>query len=193
MFLLNSFVQSIGHYLQWVTVVGWDCDTWPSLTGGLLSNGKNGWTHDDGTWKTTAKGWATSPRGGEFGESQHHRHQTRLRIHSRFRHEGEPAPDSILWMTGQIFYWGWWISWAPKHARSQTVERLRVRRPVSVWILLPDHSRFSWNQDATCRRDDHRYCRLGVDWSKGSGSVGRWTFRSKINKLSRTCDSIHHG
>ena len=29
-FLLNSFVQSMGHYVQWVTQLGWDTDTWPA-------------------------------------------------------------------------------------------------------------------------------------------------------------------
>ncbi|EKX40613.1 hypothetical protein GUITHDRAFT_88699 [Guillardia theta CCMP2712] len=53
-FLLNSYVQSLGYYITYVTQVGFECDTWPQL-------------NFDSTWINS---WT-------------------------------------------IFYWGWWISWAP--------------------------------------------------------------------------------
>ena len=113
MFLLSSVTQSIGHYLQWITVVGWDCDAWPILTQGLLGAGTNGWTHDDGSWKTTAKSWA----GYALGKSNEHNVIDAVRATA-----GGELDATAMWGKRTyfgfmddwtIFYWGWWISWAP--------------------------------------------------------------------------------
>ena len=74
-----------------------------------------------------------------------------------------------------IFYWGWWISWAPfvgmfiaRISRGRTVgqgHQGRVRRPVSVWILLPDHSRFSRNKM-------QRIAEMAIDKCKRPDSTG---------------------
>ena len=60
-----------------------------------------------------------------------------------------------------IFYWGWWISWAPfvgmfiaRISRGRTVGQvIRARSSPRVCsILLPHRFGLSWNQDATHRR-----------------------------------------
>ena len=127
MFLLNSVVQSIGHYLQWVTVIGWDCDAWPVLTQAVLGARKNGWAlESDGSWKTTKKTWAAYA----LGRSSEHNIIDAVRATAGTQSVTSAASDSSLASTAAnsmwgvrttfgfmddttIFYWGWWISWAP--------------------------------------------------------------------------------
>ena len=203
MFLLNSFVQSIGHYLQWVTVVGWDCDTWPSLTGGLLSNGKNGWTHDDGTWKTTAKGWA----GYALGRSGEHNI-----IDSVHTVAGNPTQDfDTMWgkRTGfyfmddwTIFYWGWWISWAPfvgmfiaRISRGRTVGQLIKGAFVAPCLFGFFYLTILGSLGIKMQRIAEMAIgtSASVDWSKGSGSVDCDAFGYASNKLSSTATGYAAG
>ena len=203
MFLLNSFVQSIGHYLQWVTVVGWDCDTWPSLTGGLLSNGKNGWTHDDGTWKTTAKGWA----GYALGRSGEHNI-----IDSVHTVAGNPTQDfDTMWgkRTGfyfmddwTIFYWGWWISWAPfvgmfiaRISRGRTVGQLIKGAFVAPCLFGFFYLTILGSLGIKMQRVAEMAIgtSASVDWSKGSGSVDCDAFGYASNKLSSTATGYAAG
>eukprot|EP00960_Hanusia_phi_P005693 165070-Hanusia_phi.AAC.1 len=93
-FLLNSYVQSLGYYIQYVIQVGFECDTWQQLNIEFKNNGENQlW--DSGPNKlydkvTKAIGHSLTDPSTAFGSA------SELWIH---------------WWT--IFYWGWWISWAP--------------------------------------------------------------------------------
>ena len=93
-FLLNSYVQSLGYYITYVTQVGFECDTWPQLNFEFRNNGQNKlW--DSGTNKlydtvSKAIGRPMTDPITAFGS------------------------DSSTWINSwTIFYWGWWISWAP--------------------------------------------------------------------------------
>ncbi|EKX48971.1 hypothetical protein GUITHDRAFT_68154 [Guillardia theta CCMP2712] len=93
-FLLNSYVQSLGHYITYVIQVGFECDTWPQLNFEFRNNGDNKlW--DSGSNKlydtvTKAIGRPLTEPDTAFGSQ---------------------SSNWIGWWT--IFYWGWWISWAP--------------------------------------------------------------------------------
>ncbi len=100
-FLLNSFVQSLGHYLQWVTQLGWDTDTWPAAEA-IMRN-----TSD---WHYLA--W------GAKGEDT----AIEATLATRSVYSLSKEAIDTMWgvrtgagfMNGwTIFYWGWWISWAP--------------------------------------------------------------------------------
>ena len=105
-FLLNSFVQSFGYYMQWVTQVGWDCDTWPMLTAVLTGDTTwKGHTWKDLTWGKTSSTDAIADAINAAGGSG-------LTEAQRIEMWGERTSDKFMddWT---IFYWGWWISWAP--------------------------------------------------------------------------------
>jgi len=196
MFLMNSFVQSIGHYLQWVTVVGWDCDAWPALTGGLLGNGKNGWVHDDGSWKSTAKGWA----GYALGRSGEHNI-----IDSVNTVAGNPTQDfDAMWgkRTGfyfmddwTIFYWGWWISWAPfvgmfiaRISRGRTVGQLIKGAFIAPVLFGFFYLTILGSLGIKMQRIAEMAIGTSssVDWSKGGGAVDCGAFGYSGSQLDPT-------
>jgi len=105
-YLLNGYVQSLGHYLQYVIVVGFQCDTFEQLN---LEFSKSSMLWDQNFWKATEVDgksehvWtgkvydaATSATGGMASGPATY---------------GSHASWFIDWWT--IFYWGWWVSWAP--------------------------------------------------------------------------------
>jgi len=111
-FLLNSLVQSVGHYFQWVIQAGFQCDTWQQLSYEFIGGEGNLLWGFGGTATNVAKAV-----GGAMGSQsefyQSHAHQF------------------MDWWT--IFYWGWWISWAPfvgmfiaKISRGRTIRQVIV-------------------------------------------------------------------
>jgi len=179
MFLMNSVVQSIGHYLQWVTVVGWDCDAWPVLNA-VLKGGKNGWTHDDGTWKSTSKTWTQYAIG---------RHAEKNIIDAVSATAGNTADTANMYGATTspyfmddwtIFYWGWWISWAPfvgmfiaRISRGRTVGQLIKGAFVApilfgfFYLTVLGSLGIKMQRVAELALGDSS----SVDWSKGSGAV----------------------
>jgi choline-glycine betaine transporter len=82
--ILNTMVQSTGHYLQYVIELGFSTDAW----------------HEIGIARASGDGLEGGTPSGVLGEA----------------HILNSAPDGrdgsmMHWWT--IFYWGWWISWAP--------------------------------------------------------------------------------
>mmetsp|Transcript_5419 Transcript_5419/g.6237 ORF Transcript_5419/g.6237 Transcript_5419/m.6237 type:complete len:908 (-) Transcript_5419:199-2922(-) len=196
-FLLNSFVQSTGHYFQWVIQVGHECDTWQQLNL-EFQNGMSGaadyqyatnqlWGSgseklydriSDAMVNTAGHG---TPRDWIADNHWHNMQMTSAQELINFMapdappgpsppppipydNEPPPSPDSpppsppdspsppssppplfmdstsmydshptawIDWWT--IFYWGWWISWAPfvgtfiaKISRGRTIRQVIV-------------------------------------------------------------------
>uniref|UniRef100_A0A7S1HHQ7 Uncharacterized protein n=1 Tax=Hemiselmis andersenii TaxID=464988 RepID=A0A7S1HHQ7_HEMAN len=95
-FLFNSFVQSMGHYFQWVVQVGFETDTWPLLNLEFdRSNGNELWDQQFGERNLINKVEAA----------------TGTPMDNPVEHFGSHEPTWMHWWT--IFYWGWWISWVP--------------------------------------------------------------------------------
>ena len=106
-FLLNSFVQSMGSYFQWVTQLSWQTDVWPAATA-IMRDGAD----------EPAKPWHYLAWGSK-GEN------VAIQTARDTLASGASITTDDLntmwgtrtdadWMTyWTIFYWGWWISWAP--------------------------------------------------------------------------------
>ena len=103
-FLLNSYVQSMGHYLQYITVVGFETDAWQQLSLEFQPSSnlwdQAGFTKDaDGNsvWRNKLYETVTKATGQEMANP--------------VEYYGSHPSAWIDWWT--VFYWGWWISWAP--------------------------------------------------------------------------------
>ena len=135
-FLMNSFVQSVGHYLQWVTVVGWDCDTWPQWTG-VVTEASGGWGSKTMHYLTWGRKSATAAikaasaayTAGEQGTSMFNADPATQAANIAKAWGNATGAKWIDWWT--IFYWGWWISWAPfvgmfiaRISRGRTVQQV---------------------------------------------------------------------
>jgi len=93
-FLLNSYVQSVGHYVQWVIQVGFQCDSWQQL----------GYEFDEAGGSNRLWG-SESHLVSRVTEALGHG------LGSQSEYYGSHAKQFEEWWT--VFYWGWWISWAP--------------------------------------------------------------------------------
>ena len=107
-FLLNSVVQSTGHYFQWVIQLGFRTDTWEQL--GIefgtenLYWGSNKSSKPDGTW--------VGPLRDIMANAAALRTDSQTDPYDYVTTYGEGyGKDMMDWWT--IFYWGWWVSWAP--------------------------------------------------------------------------------
>ena len=105
-FLLNSYVQSIGHYLSYVVQAGFRTDSFEQLAYDFSSSANMFWgTADtDGSggsalYDVMAKARALVPSAEALDYDDH---TTVYGSHVRWMMDG--------WT---IFYWGWWVSWAP--------------------------------------------------------------------------------
>ena len=112
-FLLSSYVQSVGHYLQWMVQIGFKTDSFEMLQ--YEFTGRPSWNADyDGNLL-----WGSS-------NGDHNGH-----LHNVMEGVGDVLGAANLdqatlynsgvyqmqdWWT--IFYWGWWVSWAPSSACS---------------------------------------------------------------------------
>jgi choline-glycine betaine transporter len=106
-FCLNSVVQSTGHYLQWFIQVGFRTDSFEQLGIEFGNNnllwGSNHASKPDGAW--------TGPLIGimENAASKDATNGATPKIYNEvYASHYEQMMD---WWT--IFYWGWWVSWAP--------------------------------------------------------------------------------
>lgn len=104
-FLLNSYVQSLGHYFQYVVMVGFQCDTWEQLSLEFKTKDQLASTYSEPNYL-----WDSGPN----------RLLEPLLQATGTAEADWPNPDTfygshlgvwIDWWT--IFYWGWWVSWAP--------------------------------------------------------------------------------
>lgn len=99
-FLLNSYVQSLGHYLTYVIQVGFQCDTFETLNLEFAGNSKlwdqNVWR--EGKWTGKVYDVVMGATGNDISKATNVDY-------------GSHASWFIEWWT--IFYWGWWVSWAP--------------------------------------------------------------------------------
>ena len=106
-FVLNSVVQSTGHYLQWMLQIGFRTDSMEQLgieftPGSNLLWGSNKNSKPDGSWGSPiADTMQKAATAGGLDISSH-------------TYAGA-FPGSPVWMMDgwTIFYWGWWVSWAP--------------------------------------------------------------------------------
>jgi len=103
-FLLNSFVQSVGHYFQWLISVSFQCDTWQQLA--FEFQNKKDTNLYIGSSNTVTGLYDTMNKASLLvsGNTTHVISSQNTMYES---HTGK----WIDWWT--IFYWGWWISWAP--------------------------------------------------------------------------------
>lgn len=98
-FLFNSFVQTTGHYLQWLMGLGFNTDAWASFTGQLT---------DKGNWESLT--WGSSRETGITGMSTFD--DTRLDQSLMNNYWGERSPHNFM-DTWTVFYWAWGAAWAP--------------------------------------------------------------------------------
>lgn len=102
-YLLNSYVQSLGHYLQYVVMVGFQTDAFEqlSLEFNPTSNiwDQTGWSSKSGEWT-----WVNKVHESVTAA-------TGMPMASAAEYYGSHPSAWIDWWT--IFYWGWWVSWAP--------------------------------------------------------------------------------
>lgn len=98
-FLLNSFVQTSGHYLQWLTTLGFNTDTWGSFTGQLTDKGN--W--EQLTWGNTRE--TEIVKLSTFDD-------TRLDDDLMNDSWGNRSPHNFMDMW-TVFYWAWGAAWAP--------------------------------------------------------------------------------
>lgn len=128
-FLLNTVVQSIGYYMQYIVQIGFDCDAFQQLDFEIdpkrenyAWNGKSGGDILDRIADADITMNQDDPA-GFYDQSQ---------------------PSFMDWWT--IFYWGWWISWAPfvgmfiaRISRGRT-----VRNVIIGSFLAPCFFSFLW-------------------------------------------------
>lgn len=106
-FLLNSFVQSIGHYFQWVIQVGFQTDAWQQL-GLEFSSGKNLLLGSGGDGRI---GTLYGKMQTAFALTDASLANVNLTMPTQASLYSSHNSQWIDWWT--VFYWGWWISWAP--------------------------------------------------------------------------------
>jgi choline-glycine betaine transporter len=126
-FLLNSVVQSTGHYFQWLIQIGTRTDSFEQL-GIEFSNsnllwGSNHASKPDGTWSGPMAGIMASAAALRTDDTT-----TAFAYGDVFPSHYKEMMD---WWT--IFYWGWWVSWAPfvgmfiaRISRGRTIRQIIV-------------------------------------------------------------------
>jgi len=105
-FLLNSYVQSCGHYLQYIIQTGFRTDAFEGLQFDFSATGN--------------KYWESSNENGGSPLYDIMAAANALVLNSTDISEGLRSPTAVFgshrssMMGGwTIFYWGWWVSWAP--------------------------------------------------------------------------------
>jgi len=127
-FLLNSFCQSVGHYFQWIMVLGFQCDSWQQLQ------------YEFQTAQDVNLLWGSGPRDSKIYNNMAASNAIAAtargdNVAYSLGNMTEPVMyDShtakfMDWWT--VFYWGWWISWAPfvgmfiaRISRGRTIRQL---------------------------------------------------------------------
>ena len=109
-FLLNSYVQALGHYLSWFAQIGFRTDAFEQLQtefseGNNLLWGSSNSDHGGHVYDAMVAANALRPAGDmKFTDADH----TLTSAALYGSHDGNYMMDS--WT---VFYWGWWVSWAP--------------------------------------------------------------------------------
>ena len=128
-YLLNSVVQSTGHYLQYVVQIGFRTDSFEQLgiefgTKNLLW-GSNKASKPDGVWS----GPILDVMNNAAAQRTDYNSSTMPFAYGDAFPSG-PA-QMMDWWT--IFYWGWWVSWAPfvgmfiaRISRGRTIRQIVV-------------------------------------------------------------------
>jgi len=98
-FLFNSFVQTTGHYLQWIIGLGFNTDTWGSFTGQLTNQGN---------WKQLTFGNTRETNIAKMPIYDN----TRLNDSLMKKSWGDRSPYNFMDMW-TVFYWAWGAVWAP--------------------------------------------------------------------------------
>ena len=108
-YLLNSYVQSIGHYLNYVLQAGFRTDAFEGLQYDFSSDSNKYWgsSNSDGgsalyDVMVTANALRTDGTDNVGGSDG---------LQSAGTVFGSHYAAMMDWWT--IFYWGWWVSWAP--------------------------------------------------------------------------------
>ena len=114
-YFLNVFTQTIGYHFQWLMQLGWHCDAFEQLGKGYCAdnNGTARAVYEGVAIPTAAQCFALS---GVFNYTN--ANNEILPVTFRWipsvgaANDGKSAdPMWMSWWT--IFYWGWWIAWAP--------------------------------------------------------------------------------
>mmetsp|Transcript_5261 Transcript_5261/g.13385 ORF Transcript_5261/g.13385 Transcript_5261/m.13385 type:complete len:807 (+) Transcript_5261:137-2557(+) len=118
-YLLNSYVQSTGHYFQWIVQVGFQCDTFQQLQY-ELQNSKD---------KNLLWGSSGSKLFDNMKAANALTEHASAGVLTEAALYDSHAAEFMDWWT--VFYWGWWISWAPfvgmfiaRISRGRTIRQL---------------------------------------------------------------------
>jgi len=100
-FLLNSIVQSFGHYFQYVIQIGFECDTFQQLNFEFQTSETTNQLWGSGTDKLVQRlaDHSDPARGIDLTLSDPQEY-----------YDGSQPGFMNAWT---VFYWAWWISWAP--------------------------------------------------------------------------------
>mmetsp|Transcript_19244 Transcript_19244/g.26631 ORF Transcript_19244/g.26631 Transcript_19244/m.26631 type:complete len:801 (-) Transcript_19244:111-2513(-) len=135
-YLLNTFVQSTGVYIQYVWQIGFDCEAYQQLSYEFQGSEKTNQLWGSGTEKLYDRVLSLNTPGLENDLNFTWSSATQV-------YEQTPK-EWMDWWT--IFYWGWWISWAPfvgmfvaKISRGRTIRQVIVGS-----FLAPTTFSFLW-------------------------------------------------
>jgi len=98
--IFNSYVQTLGHYIQWLFTLSWDCETWASFTGQLT---------DKGSWERLTWGMSKSTDVAAMTNFDSTRLDTSILQDEAW---GSRSPYNFM-NSWTVFYWAWWLAWAP--------------------------------------------------------------------------------
>jgi choline-glycine betaine transporter len=200
-YLLNSYVQSFGHYLNYMIVqAGFRTDAFEQLGLRLLLIAANmfaGTADTDGNggsplYDAMAKGQRARDLCQHFGRCgavfagssrmEDYDSADRLRL---------AQPGNWIMNGWTIFYWGWWVSWAPFVGMFiARISRGRTLRSVIVGSVHRAHASsassgscclgLARHQDAARRRARARRPRRHVDWANGHTNCTSLRVRGRV-------------
>jgi len=131
-FILNSFVQNVGYYFQYIIQIGAETDSWQQLSYEFKTAG-------DARLQSTMDGFDYAEDAGNANQLWGSVGTLYDKVTSATG-KGMNNPTSFYdshnkqWMDWwTIFYWGWWISWGPfvgtfiaKISRGRTIRQVVV-------------------------------------------------------------------
>lgn len=139
-YLLNSYVQALGHYVQWLPQVSFQTDAYQQLEVEFADNTKTNMLWGSNNLELNRK--MTEARALVTLDESNEKLTSSLVTQAEMY--GSHHKSWIDWWT--IFYWGWWISWAPfvgmfiaKISRGRT-----IRQVIIGSFLAPCAFSFLW-------------------------------------------------
>lgn len=143
-FLLNSFVQNVGYYFQYIVQLGFETDSWSQLSYEFKKAGDPRQVAGDGFDYADDAGNANQLWGSVGVLNDKITGAIGKELQSADAFYDSHNKRWIDWWT--IFYWGWWISWGPfvgtfiaKISRGRT-----IREVVIGAFLAPTIYTFFW-------------------------------------------------